>query len=72
MDNETKKTVYVAYKESDIESINWYDINAEEHGQLYFTMKNEDVYPHEVVVKIFDSAGFLIFTDKYALDPGSL
>ncbi|MFA0823625.1 MAG: hypothetical protein ACC612_12165 [Methanomethylovorans sp.] len=33
-------------------------------------MNNEDVYPHEVVVKIFDSAGILIFTDKYALDPG--
>lgn len=69
MDNETKKTVYVAYKESDVESINWYDINAEEHEQLYFTMKNEDVYPHEVVVKIFDSSGILIFTNNYALDP---
>jgi hypothetical protein len=69
MDNKTKMTVYIAYKESDIKIIRGDNINAEEHEPLFFTVKNQDVYPHEVVVEIFDSSGVSIFIKKYALNP---
>jgi len=41
-----------------------------EQEHLFFTVNNEDVHPHQVVIEIFDSSGILIFTDKYSLDPG--
>ena len=68
MDNNTKKTVYITYKESDIESIG-YDINTNREP-LLFTVSNEDVYSHTVVVEIFDSSETSIFTDEYTLEPG--
>jgi|GEM_PF-5569943 small-conductance mechanosensitive channel len=71
MDNETKRTVYVAYKESDIKHTNHYVLNDYYKDRfLMFTMSNWDAYPHTVVVEIFDSSGILIFIDEYTLEPG--
>ena len=68
IDNNTKRTVYVAYKESDIgytilESIK------EEDEPLRFTVFNNDMYSHSILIEIFDSSGTLIFSDIYNIYP---
>ncbi|TQD28423.1 hypothetical protein [Methanolobus vulcani] len=68
MDNNTKRTVYVAYKESDLKSI----ISSYPSGKelpLEFSVYNSDEYPHTISVELFDSAGTLIFANTYALGP---
>lgn len=68
MDNNTKRTVYVAYKESDIKyTINSYP--SEKEFPLEFSVSNHDKYAHTISVELFDSTGTLIFTNTYSLDP---
>lgn len=68
IDGETQKTVYFAYKESDIK----YTISSYPSGKelpLEFFISNGDEYPHTISVEIFDSAGTLLYTNIYTLDP---
>lgn len=71
MDNDTKRIVYIAYKESDVENTNQYDPDDYlKDRSLLFMMSNQDKYPHTVVVEIFDLSGVLVFIDEYTLGPG--
>ncbi|WP_340819991.1 hypothetical protein [Methanolobus sp. WCC4] len=68
MDNNTKRTVYIAYKESDIK----YTISSYPSGKefpLEFLVSNGDEYPHTISVELFDSAGTLLYTNIYTLEP---
>ena len=71
MDNQTKRIVYVAYKESDIKHTTQYVLDDYyKDRSLMFTISNRDTSPHKVVVEIFDSSEVLIFIDEYTLGPG--
>ena len=67
MNNDTKRTVYVAYKESDLK----YTVSSYPSGKelpLEFLVSNGDEYPHTISVELFDSAGTLLYTNIYSLD----
>ena len=71
MDDDTKKTVCIAYKESDYKNPNQWDLDDYyKDRSLLFMMSNQDKYSHTVVVEIFDSSGVLIFVNEYTLDSG--
>jgi hypothetical protein len=68
MENNTKRTVYVAYKESDLKSI----IGSYPSGNefpLEFSVYNSDEYSHTISVELLDSSETLIFTNTYTLGP---
>ncbi|WMW26384.1 hypothetical protein RE474_06665 [Methanolobus sediminis] len=69
MDNNTKRTVYVAYKESDIEYTTNSSYPSGKELPLEFIVFNGDEYPHIISVELFDSTGTLLYTNIYALDP---
>lgn len=68
IDNNTKRTVYVAYKESDIGYTILESIEKEDES-LRFTIFNNDEYSHNIKIEIFDSSGTLIFSDIYNIYP---
>lgn len=70
IDNGIKRTVYIAYNESDIKYATILDSLDEENSPLRFTVFNNDKYPHNIKIEIFDSAGTSIFTDIYNLGSG--
>lgn len=68
IDNNTKRTVYVTYKESDIGYTILESIEKEDEP-LRFTIFNNDKYSHNIKIEIFDSSGTLIFSDIYNIYP---
>ncbi|WP_319507671.1 hypothetical protein [uncultured Methanolobus sp.] len=68
MDNNTKRTVYVAYKESDVEYTTISSYPSGKEFPLEFLVSNGDEYPHIISVELFDSTGTLLYTNIYALD----
>lgn len=68
IDNNTKRTVYVTYKESDIGYTILESIEKEDES-LRFTIFNNDEYSHNIKIEIFDSSGTLIFSDIYNIYP---
>lgn len=69
MDNNTKRTVYVAYKESDVEYTTIGSYPSGKELPLVFGVSNLDEYSHTISVELFDSAGTLLYSNIYALGP---